>query len=105
MALTSPLTSLKGLLKRKEPSFPDLEAMKKLQGKSLKVLCSRSMSQYPLTESQPCIHNFLTFVASNCLLTERIERVLEMPPTQLFIIVDAPNEELLNLIARPIIKN
>ncbi|MBS3105542.1 4-demethylwyosine synthase TYW1 [Candidatus Woesearchaeota archaeon] len=49
--------------------------------------------------------NFSTFVVSNGLLPERIEKLLEEPPTQLYISVDAPNEELFNLIDRPIIKN
>ena len=49
--------------------------------------------------------NFSTFVVSNGLLPERIEKLMEEPPTQLYISVDAPNEELFNLIDRPIIKN
>jgi len=49
--------------------------------------------------------NFSTFVVSNGLLPERIERLMEEPPTQLYISVDAPNEELFNIIDRPIIKN
>lgn len=49
--------------------------------------------------------NFSTFVVSNGLLPERIERLLEEPPTQLYISVDAPNEELFNIIDRPIIKH
>ncbi|MBI2646911.1 4-demethylwyosine synthase TYW1 [Candidatus Woesearchaeota archaeon] len=49
--------------------------------------------------------NFSTFVVSNGLLPYRIERLLEEPPTQLYISVDAPNEELFNIIDRPIIKN
>ena len=49
--------------------------------------------------------NFSTFVVSNGLLPERIEKLLEESPTQLYISVDAPNEELFNLIDRPIIKN
>lgn len=49
--------------------------------------------------------NFSTFVVSNGLLPDRIEKLLEEPPTQLYISVDAPNEELFNLIDRPIIKN
>ncbi|MBI2102003.1 4-demethylwyosine synthase TYW1 [Candidatus Woesearchaeota archaeon] len=49
--------------------------------------------------------NFSTFVVSNGLLPERIEKLLEEPPTQLYISVDAPNEELFNVIDRPIIKN
>jgi len=49
--------------------------------------------------------NFSTFVVSNGLLPERIEKLLEEPPTQLYISVDAPNEELFNIIDRPIIKN
>ena len=48
---------------------------------------------------------FSTFVVSNGLLPERIEKLLEEPPTQLYISVDAPNEELFNIIDRPIIKN
>ena len=48
---------------------------------------------------------FSTFVVSNGLLPEKIEKLLEEPPTQLYISVDAPNEELFNLIDRPIIKN
>ena len=50
-------------------------------------------------------HGFSTFVVSNGLLPERIEKLLEEPPTQLYISVDAPNEELFNIIDRPIIKN
>ena len=49
--------------------------------------------------------NFSTFVVSNGLLPERIEKLLEEPPTQLYISVDAPNEELFNIIDRPIIKH
>ena len=49
--------------------------------------------------------NFSTFVVSNGLLPERIEKLLDEPPTQLYISVDAPNEELFNIIDRPIIKN
>jgi len=49
--------------------------------------------------------NFSTFVVSNGLLPERIKKLLEEPPTQLYISVDAPNEELFNIIDRPIIKN
>jgi len=49
--------------------------------------------------------NFSTFVVSNGLLPERIEKLLEEPPTQLYISVDAPNEEMFNIIDRPIIKN
>ena len=49
--------------------------------------------------------NFSTFVVSNGLLPERISKLLEEPPTQLYISVDAPNEELFNIIDRPIIKN
>jgi len=49
--------------------------------------------------------NFSTFVVSNGLLPERIEKLLEEPPTQLYISVDASNEELFNIIDRPIIKN
>jgi len=49
--------------------------------------------------------NFSTFVVSNGLLPERIEKLLEEPPTQLYISVDAPNEELFNIIDRPIIKS
>jgi len=49
--------------------------------------------------------NFSTFVVSNGLLPERIEKLIEEPPTQLYISVDAPNEELFNIIDRPIIKN
>ncbi len=50
-------------------------------------------------------NNFSTFVVSNGLLPERIEKLLYEPPTQLYISVDAPNEELFNVIDRPIIKN
>ena len=50
-------------------------------------------------------NGFSTFVVSNGLLPERIERLMEEPPTQLYISVDAPNEELFNIIDRPIIKN
>jgi len=49
--------------------------------------------------------NFSTFVVSNGLLPDRIEKLLEEPPTQLYISVDAPNEELFNIIDRPVIKN
>ena len=49
--------------------------------------------------------SFSTFVVSNGLLPERIEKLLEEPPTQLYISVDAPNEELFNIIDRPIVKN
>jgi tRNA wybutosine-synthesizing protein 1 len=49
--------------------------------------------------------NFSTFVVSNGLLPERIEKLLEEPPTQLYISVDAPHEELFNIIDRPIIKD
>jgi len=48
---------------------------------------------------------FSTFVVSNGLLHERIEKLLDEPPTQIYISVDAPNEELFNIIDRPIIKN
>ena len=48
---------------------------------------------------------FSTFVVSNGLLPERIEKLIEEPPTQLYISVDAPNEGLFNIIDRPIIKN
>ena len=48
---------------------------------------------------------FSTFVVSNGLLPEKIEALIGEPPTQLYISVDAPNEELFNLIDRPIIKN
>jgi len=49
--------------------------------------------------------NFSTFVVSNGLLPDRIEKLLEESPTQLYISVDAPNEELFNIIDRPIIRN
>jgi tRNA wybutosine-synthesizing protein 1 len=49
--------------------------------------------------------NFSTFVVSNGLLPDRIEKLLECPPTQLYLSVDAPNEELFNVIDRPIIKD
>src|SRR3989338_268737 len=49
--------------------------------------------------------NFSTFVVSNGLLPERIAKLLEEPPTQLYISVDASNEELFIVIDRPIIKN
>ena len=49
--------------------------------------------------------NFSTFVVSNGLLPERIGKLIEESPTQLYISVDAPNEELFNIIDRPIIKN
>ena len=49
--------------------------------------------------------NFSTFVVSNGLMPEKIEKLLDAPPTQLYISVDAPNEELFNIIDRPIIKN
>ncbi len=49
--------------------------------------------------------NFSTFVVSNGLLPDRIEKLLEEPPTQIYISVDAPNEELFDIIDRPIIKN
>jgi len=49
--------------------------------------------------------NFSTFVVSNGLLPERIEKLMEEPPTQLYISVDAPNEGLFNIIDRPIIKD
>ena len=49
--------------------------------------------------------NFSTFVVSNGLLPDRIEKLLEEPPTQIYISVDAPNEELFNIIDRPIIKS
>ncbi len=48
---------------------------------------------------------FSTFVVSNGLLPDRIEKLFEEPPTQLYISVDAPNEELFTIIDRPIIKN
>ena len=50
-------------------------------------------------------NEFSTFVVSNGLLPEKIEKLLDEPPTQLYISVDAPNEELFNLIDRPIIKD
>ncbi|HLG24735.1 MAG TPA: 4-demethylwyosine synthase TYW1 [Candidatus Nanoarchaeia archaeon] len=50
-------------------------------------------------------NGFSTFVVSNGLLPEKIEKLIEEPPTQLYISVDAPNEELFNIIDRPIIKN
>ena len=50
-------------------------------------------------------NNFSTFVVSNGLLPEKIEKLIEEPPTQLYISVDAPNEELFTLIDRPILKN
>ena len=46
-----------------------------------------------------------TFVVSNGLLPEKIEKLLETPPTQLYLSVDAPNEELFNIVDRSIIKN
>ena len=49
--------------------------------------------------------NFSTFVVSNGLLPERIEKLMEKSPSQLYISVDAPNEELFNIIDRPIINN
>lgn len=48
---------------------------------------------------------FSTFVVSNGLLPGRVEKLSEEPPTQLYISVDAPNEELFAIIDRPIIKN
>lgn len=48
---------------------------------------------------------FSVFVVSNGLLPDRIEKLFEEPPTQLYISVDAPNEELFAIIDRPIIKN
>src|SRR3989344_2692091 len=48
---------------------------------------------------------FSTFIVSNGLMPERIAKLLDEPPTQLYISVDAPNEELFNVIDRPIIKN
>ncbi|MBI2542010.1 4-demethylwyosine synthase TYW1 [Candidatus Woesearchaeota archaeon] len=50
-------------------------------------------------------NGFSTFVVSNGLLPEKIEKLIEEPPTQIYISVDAPNEELFNIIDRPIIKN
>lgn len=50
-------------------------------------------------------NSFSTFVVSNGLLPERIEKLMDSPPTQLYISVDAPNEELFNIIDRPIISN
>lgn len=47
---------------------------------------------------------FSTFVVSNGLLPEKIGKLLEEPPTQLYISVDAPNEELFGIIDRPIIR-
>ena len=38
-------------------------------------------------------------------MPERIEKLIGEPPTQLYISVDAPNEELFNIIDRPIIRN
>ena len=48
---------------------------------------------------------FSTFVVSNGLLPDKIEQLLDEPPTQIYISVDAPNEELFNIIDRPILKN
>jgi tRNA wybutosine-synthesizing protein 1 len=48
---------------------------------------------------------FTTFVVTNGLLPEKVEALMKCPPTQLYISVDAPNEELFNIIDRPIIKN
>lgn len=50
-------------------------------------------------------NGFSTFLVSNGLLPERIEALYDEPPTQLYISVDAPNEQLFNEIDRPIIKN
>jgi tRNA wybutosine-synthesizing protein 1 len=50
-------------------------------------------------------NNISTFVVSNGLLPGKIEKLLECPPTQLYISIDAPNEELFNIVDRPIIKN
>ncbi len=50
-------------------------------------------------------NGFSTFVVSNGLLPDRIEKLLREPPTQLYISVDAPNKELFKMIDRPIIKN
>lgn len=49
--------------------------------------------------------NFSTFVVSNGLLPDSITKLLKEPPTQLYISVDAPNEELFNIIDRPLLKN
>ena len=51
------------------------------------------------------IKGFSTFVVSNGLMPERIQKLIDEPPTQMYISVDAPNEELFNIIDRPIIKN
>lgn len=50
-------------------------------------------------------NGFSTFLVSNGLVPERIECLYDEPPTQLYISVDAPNEQLFNEIDRPIIKN
>ncbi len=50
-------------------------------------------------------NGFSTFVVSNGLLPHQIEKLLEEPPTQLYISVDAPNEELFNRIDRPLLQN
>ena len=50
-------------------------------------------------------NGFSTFVVSNGLLPGNIEKLFKSPPTQLYISVDAPNEELFEIIDRPIIKN
>ena len=49
--------------------------------------------------------NFSTFVVSNGLMPDRVEKLMQEPPTQIYISVDAPNELLFNIIDRPIIKN
>ena len=50
-------------------------------------------------------NGFSTFLVSNGLIPEKIEALYDEPPTQLYISVDAPNEQLFNEIDRPIIKN
>lgn len=44
-----------------------------------------------------------TFIVTNGLLPERLKNI--EPPTQLYLSLDAPNEELFNKIDRPVIKN
>ncbi len=44
-----------------------------------------------------------TFIVTNGLLPERLKNI--EPPTQLYLSLDAPDEELFNKIDRPVIKN
>lgn len=79
-----------------------------MQPKHVAISLDGEPTLYPkLTEliKEYKVRGFSTFVVSNGLLPERIAKLLIEPPTQLYISVDAPNEEMFNLIDRPILKD